>query len=633
MSLIIEYVRRLAKAITTIGQAATIPPNNDHTTGVWADSDIYERELMVNLPDEILYTRNGNKIVRLNLDIFPKLWLATVNDIRAITVRHNEGNCGCYANGIVYKYDSLSELTDDGIDILQPTNVTGDGRWLKVLKINTELDVPNNIAEINEIFKVGVDIPVVNKDSEVILTLDNKIVTWKHLFVYHSIADGTALFSFRLDQFEIIKDIDGKNTNQIRIFSIPFDLEIDEIITVRYAYGNAITPEPIPEEPPIILTFDSLNNSISNYVNAIITATITNTSPTKNFSTNLTFKGIGADIIKNVTLVPGVNTVTNTYTALVNGNYGCTVVEETGKLTPLTTTFVIAKPDYKITYVSGSNLLSGIVSAGFSVNASFINLSPLDTLRDYIRLDIYNSTGVLIRSMLSKNVLLAPNQSINLLYSVDGLTAGTTYTIKWVRESDVTVLYNTTLTTAYAQPSVIAAYKTAELSRREYNLPGIGDTMNPNSDYSFYEPKVNTQAQIYAFANDLRAQLQCLAWFNVQNVFTATGALIELVIDPFYMDTLKPELVVGMSDGANTAYSNSTEFFQLYPNAAASKSLVSGTFTAILTPAAVTLINSGSVVRFKFYYPDPNSRGSGKTLPYTLMRLSAPSKVLLKLMY
>lgn len=57
-----EFVRRTEKHTKTSGKVPTVPASNDHTDGTWVDTDIYEAELHVNLADQEIHTRDGNKI-------------------------------------------------------------------------------------------------------------------------------------------------------------------------------------------------------------------------------------------------------------------------------------------------------------------------------------------------------------------------------------------------------------------------------------------------------------------------------------------------------------------------------------------------------------------------------------------
>lgn len=69
MSIIINNIRRQEKATNTASVVPTIPPNEDHTSGLWTNTDIYERELFINLADKKLFTRVGASIVSLGVSI------------------------------------------------------------------------------------------------------------------------------------------------------------------------------------------------------------------------------------------------------------------------------------------------------------------------------------------------------------------------------------------------------------------------------------------------------------------------------------------------------------------------------------------------------------------------------------
>ena len=65
MALTIEQRRRVEKSSTVAGQIPTVAPSNDYTDGSWSVTDIYERELFINLVDGKIYTREGSTIIEL----------------------------------------------------------------------------------------------------------------------------------------------------------------------------------------------------------------------------------------------------------------------------------------------------------------------------------------------------------------------------------------------------------------------------------------------------------------------------------------------------------------------------------------------------------------------------------------
>ena len=65
--LVIENRRRVEKRSTVPNEKPTIPSSNDHTDGSWSVTDIYEGEFFVNIPDGVIYTREGDSIIEVNL--------------------------------------------------------------------------------------------------------------------------------------------------------------------------------------------------------------------------------------------------------------------------------------------------------------------------------------------------------------------------------------------------------------------------------------------------------------------------------------------------------------------------------------------------------------------------------------
>ena len=67
MVLIIDDVRRIEKTSTVAGELPEVAPSADHTDGSWDAKDIYVGELIVNLPDGKLYSRDGARIIQVNM--------------------------------------------------------------------------------------------------------------------------------------------------------------------------------------------------------------------------------------------------------------------------------------------------------------------------------------------------------------------------------------------------------------------------------------------------------------------------------------------------------------------------------------------------------------------------------------
>src|ERR1035437_1577054 len=64
MAIVIDKTRRKEKASSVSGVIPTIPVNEDDTSGLWLATDIYERELFINLADNKVFTRVGSSIIQ-----------------------------------------------------------------------------------------------------------------------------------------------------------------------------------------------------------------------------------------------------------------------------------------------------------------------------------------------------------------------------------------------------------------------------------------------------------------------------------------------------------------------------------------------------------------------------------------
>ncbi len=80
MAKVAKKARRNANIILSniAGKVGTIPASNDHTDGTWLDTDLYEGEQLANTSDQYIYTRIGNKIYSMPLDILTTVPLSRV---------------------------------------------------------------------------------------------------------------------------------------------------------------------------------------------------------------------------------------------------------------------------------------------------------------------------------------------------------------------------------------------------------------------------------------------------------------------------------------------------------------------------------------------------------------------------
>ena len=63
-----ETSRLIIKRSRVEGERATIPPNEDHKSGLWSGTDIYKGELFINLVDGVMQTRDDNGIITIRTE-------------------------------------------------------------------------------------------------------------------------------------------------------------------------------------------------------------------------------------------------------------------------------------------------------------------------------------------------------------------------------------------------------------------------------------------------------------------------------------------------------------------------------------------------------------------------------------
>ena len=63
-----ETSRLIVKRSRVKGERATVPPNEDHKSGLWSSTDIYKGEFFYNQVDGVLQTRDDNGISTIKTD-------------------------------------------------------------------------------------------------------------------------------------------------------------------------------------------------------------------------------------------------------------------------------------------------------------------------------------------------------------------------------------------------------------------------------------------------------------------------------------------------------------------------------------------------------------------------------------
>jgi hypothetical protein len=63
-----ETSRLIIKRSKVTGERATVPPNEDHKSGLWSATDIYKGELFINVVDGVLQTRDDDGIITITTE-------------------------------------------------------------------------------------------------------------------------------------------------------------------------------------------------------------------------------------------------------------------------------------------------------------------------------------------------------------------------------------------------------------------------------------------------------------------------------------------------------------------------------------------------------------------------------------
>ena len=59
----VKGARFVLKRSIQEGYVPTVPPNDDHTSGLWTDTDIYKGEMFLNMVDGKMWFRNENDVM------------------------------------------------------------------------------------------------------------------------------------------------------------------------------------------------------------------------------------------------------------------------------------------------------------------------------------------------------------------------------------------------------------------------------------------------------------------------------------------------------------------------------------------------------------------------------------------
>jgi hypothetical protein len=111
-----EVRRMILKRSFTAGEKPTIPPNEDHRSGLWSPTDIYIGEQFFNAVDGTLYTRSDNGIEQVSVSNtgFKRAVISvtqTGTNAPVITQHLNEiGTLGSVYNGV-----GQYEITSSGL--------------------------------------------------------------------------------------------------------------------------------------------------------------------------------------------------------------------------------------------------------------------------------------------------------------------------------------------------------------------------------------------------------------------------------------------------------------------------------------------------------------------------------------
>ena len=108
----IEYSRFITKRSTIPGQLPTIPSGSSLDINTFTTTDIFEGELFLNIPDQILYTRSGSAIIQLG---GPGSVISASGSAAGLNtqIQYNSGSAFAAKSTFVFDYITDSLLVGD----------------------------------------------------------------------------------------------------------------------------------------------------------------------------------------------------------------------------------------------------------------------------------------------------------------------------------------------------------------------------------------------------------------------------------------------------------------------------------------------------------------------------------------
>ena len=192
----IKGARFVLKRSGVPGETPTIPPNTDHTSGLWIDTDIYSGEMFLNVADSKMWFRNNSDT---GLPTTEMVQLVPLNSGGTIDTSYLPGN---YMGAMVYQgvWNASSGTTPS----LTPEK--GD-YWIVSVSGNTDLDGHTD-------WQIG-DFPIYNgstwdKIDNSEPTIFASAVVYTHSY-YTGLTNAEEALDFLLDEHDDL--IQGTNIN------------------------------------------------------------------------------------------------------------------------------------------------------------------------------------------------------------------------------------------------------------------------------------------------------------------------------------------------------------------------------------------------------------------------------------
>ena len=190
----IKGARFVLKRSNVVGETPTIPPNNDHTTGLWIDTDIYSGEMFLNVADSKMWFRNSSAE---GTPAGEMVQLVPLNSGGTIDTNYLPGN---YLGAMIYQ--GVWDASTGNPPSLTPEK--GD-YWIVSVSGNTDLDGHTD-------WQIG-DFPIYNgatwdkidNSEPTILSTD---VVYSHSY-YTGFTNVSDSLDFLLDEYNTI--IQGTN--------------------------------------------------------------------------------------------------------------------------------------------------------------------------------------------------------------------------------------------------------------------------------------------------------------------------------------------------------------------------------------------------------------------------------------